>query len=256
MSWPNLRCPKCRKPLPFADRSVDRLICGNCSATVPVENGVPLFLSDTSGGRKSLYSGVAEATFAAPDAYSRFVTFKRMLFQDASLGVEEYTRNQHVHDVGCGPSLDLDHMENHHREAASYIGIDPSAEFVLSARAGNPQDNHFFAQAGIADMPFEDKSFDTTLVVFTIHHVEDSVSQIMREILRVTRSNIIIFDHLRSDNPILSGIQGTYWRLFDGGCNYMRRAEWDNALSSVRIVKQIRTGAIFGHVIKMACTIP
>jgi ubiquinone/menaquinone biosynthesis C-methylase UbiE len=129
-------------------------------------------------------------------------------------------------------------------------------EFVLSASAENPGKKYRFAQASVTDLPFADKAFDTTIVSFTIHHVDDVEGRLMSELLRVTRSYLIIFDHLRSDNPLADALQDTYWRVFDGGCNYMRWSQWEKFLTGTTVVKKIRTGAIFGHVIKMVCTIP
>jgi SAM-dependent methyltransferase len=214
-----------------------------------------MFLSDDAAAAEPLVKGLAEATFSSPSGYSAVVRLKRMAYVDATLGVDDYVRGQTVLDVGCGPSLDLPHMENGHRLAVTYTGIDPSAPFVLSARRENPSERYRFAQASITDLPFPDKSFDTSIVSFTIHHVDDPDHAMMRELLRVTRSHIVIFDHLRADNRLLQRIQDTYWRLFDGGCNYMRWGEWEGFLKGATVVRKLQTGAIFGHVVKLVCTV-
>ena len=72
----------------------------------------------------------------------------------------------------------------------------------------------------------------------------------MDELIRVTKNHIIIYDHLLSDNKFASIIQLIYWKIMDGGCNYLTNAEWSKLLSSVSIVKRLRTGKIFGHVVK------
>jgi ubiquinone/menaquinone biosynthesis C-methylase UbiE len=183
------------------------------------------------------------------------VRLKRAAFKDADLGTLDYVRRKTVLDVGCGPSLNLPHMENCHREANAYVGIDASAAFVLSSKRENPESKYRFAQASVLDLPFPDKAFDTSLVSFTIHHVDDREGRLMRELIRVTRSNIVIFDHLRADTPTISRIQDMYWRLFDGGCNYMQWHQWERYLESVNVDRKLQTGAIFGHVLKLACSL-
>ena len=251
---PDFCCLKCRSALSIPVGYTGVAQCPSCGSSVNVRNGVPLYLPEleTDDGT---YKG-AERTFAAPAAYELVIKLRRALFKDAILGVSEYITGKTILDVGCGPSLNLEHMENSHETAAAYVGIDTSTQFVLAAGAENPGPEHRFAQAGVTDLPFADKTFDTTILSFTIHHVEDPDGRIMREVLRVTRSTVIIFDHLRSDNPLADAIQDTYWRIFDGGCNYMRRAQWDTFLTGTTVVKKVPTGAIFGHVIKMVCSIP
>jgi len=237
---PDLRCTSCHTVFAMGAHATGTVACTGCSATFPVHDGVCMFLSDDAGTAEPLVKGLAEATFLSPSGYSAVVRLKRMAYKDAALGVDDYVRGQTVLDVGCGPSLDLPHMENGHR---------------LSARRENPSERYRFAQASITDLPFPDKSFDSSIVSITIHHVDDPEHAMMRELLRVTRSHIVIFDHLRADNRLLQSIQDTYWRLFDGGCNYMRWGEWEQFLQGATVVRKLQTGAIFGHVVKLVCKV-
>ena len=41
----------------------------------------------------------------------------------------------------------------------------------------------------------------------------------------------------------------------DGGCNYMTAKEWEKSLSDIKVIKRLRTGAIFGHVVKFICAV-
>jgi ubiquinone/menaquinone biosynthesis C-methylase UbiE len=172
------------------------------------------------------------------------------------VGTEAHIRDRDVLDIGCGPNLDFPHLENHRQLARSYVGLDASAEFVLSARMRHPEPNFAFAQAFASRIPLADKSVDTTLLSFVIHHIETEFDRVMDEVLRVTRGTVIIFDHLKSTNPVLGGIQQLYWDLADGGCAYQTQPEWERYLSGVRVERRVRTGAIFGHVVKYICTVP
>ncbi len=254
MTPPDFCCLKCRTLLAIALGYSGSISCTGCGSSVSVQNGVPIYMPE-SDAADGVYKG-AERTFAAPSAYDLVVKIRRVAFKDAVMGVSEYIDGKTILDVGCGPSLNLAHMENSHETAAAYVGIDTSTQFVLSAGAENPGPKYRFAQASVTDLPFADKTFDTTIVSFTIHHVDDSDGRLMRELLRVTRSNLIIFDHWRSDNPLADAIQDTYWRIFDGGCNYMRWSQWEKFLAGATVIRKVRTGAIFGHVVKMVCSIP
>lgn len=249
MSW--FVCPACRSNLELSELATDKLACAGCMAVYPITNGVPLFMDEEAGTAM----GLAEATFNAPKAYGLVVALKRLAFKDAELGTRGYVAGKDVLDVGCGPSLNFAHLENHHSAARRYVGIDTSAAFVVNARLENPDLKYSFAQSPASRIPLPDKSVDTSIVSFTIHHINSEFERVMPELIRVTRETIIILDHLKSANPVLGGIQNLYWKFFDGGCAYQTDAEWKRYLFDVDVLKTVRTGAIFGHVVKYACRV-
>lgn len=249
-------CPRCKSPLRLDLGHDGENACANCGYHAIVTGGVPVLLANGRNHAAVPRRGAAESTFRSPALYVALVKLKNRVYRDTSLDISDYVVGKSVLDVGCGPDLNLPHMESPHPRAASYVGIDSSLEFVLSARRKSPGDNYAFAQASVTDIPFPDKSFDTTVVSYVIHHVAAAPAQIMRELLRVTRSHLVIFDHLRADNFITQRIQDLYWRVFDGGCNYMTRLEWEAFLAPVRTLHEVRTGAIFRHVLKIVCAVP
>lgn len=196
-----------------------------------------------------------EKTFAFPELYNRLVKLKAILAGAIPhLGTQSVVAGRHVLDVGCGPTLRAEHAEHDADSAASYTGIELSLPFLKSARKENPGEHFFFAQASIDSIPFPDKSFDTTIVSFVIHHVPGDPAKVIEELKRVTRKHLVIYDHLRSDNPLASFIQSVYWKSFDGGCNYMTRSEWQRALGSLSKTAETRNGP-FGQVLRMVLEI-
>lgn len=244
-------CPSCGESIPPWPADASSLACAACAAAFTIREGAPLFLEKARGMR----FGLAEATFVEPERYGLVVALKRMAFKDAVIGTEDYIRDREVLDVGCGPSLNFAHLENHHALARRYVGVDTSAEFVVAARRENSAPKYFFAQSAASRIPVADKSVDTTIVSFTLHHIESDFEKVMPELVRVTRGHIIILDHLRSRLPGVRQVQDAYWRLFDGGCAYQTDLEWADFLKGTTIVKRVRTGAIFGHVVKYICAV-
>jgi len=243
-----LICPECKSPLDLDEEAIH---CEQCSHTYPVKDGVPLLITENNSNN----FGLAEMTFQNPSGYGTVVKIKRALFKDAELGTREFIEGKSVLDIGCGPSLNFEHLENHHQLAARYVGLDFSAPFVLAARKENNSKKYDFVQASASRLPFEDKSFDTVLISFTIHHVEDGFEDIIPEAMRVAKKTIIILDHIKSNQLFPSTIQSLYWKYFDGGCNYLTKQEWRRILAPLEIVKSVQTGGIFKHVIKFACNV-
>jgi SAM-dependent methyltransferase len=67
------------------------------------------------------------------------------------------------------------------------IAVEPSFAMIRQ----RPDSNALVVQAVAEDLPFEDKSFDASLAILTVHHWSD-VRQGLREMRRVTRGKIII----------------------------------------------------------------
>lgn len=58
-------------------------------------------------------------------------------------------------------------------------------------------------------LPYKDNSFDSVLVMFVLHHVVDQIS-VLREIIRVTKNKIIIFE----DTP-KNKMERFVWKFWD-----------------------------------------
>jgi SAM-dependent methyltransferase len=78
--------------------------------------------------------------------------------------------------------------------------VEPSAAMIRQ----RPESDAVVVQATAEDLPFEDKSFDASMAILTVHHWSD-VPKGLQEMRRVTRGKIVIltFDPLAS----------TFWLL-------------------------------------------
>jgi SAM-dependent methyltransferase len=66
--------------------------------------------------------------------------------------------------------------------------VEPSAAMIQQRPVGST----VVVQASAEDLPFEDKSFDASMAILTLHHWRDAAKG-LREMRRVTRGNIVIF---------------------------------------------------------------
>lgn len=81
----------------------------------------------------------------------------------------------------------------------SLIAVDPSREMIrkrspTAARA---------IQASADDLPFDDKNFDASMAILTIHHWQDKEAR-LREMRRVTRGRIVLLTFDPSHRPWLT----------------------------------------------------
>jgi SAM-dependent methyltransferase len=251
------RCPKCKSPIFWGDTPKEGIFCSNCEFSAPIISGVPVFTSIHAHENSINTAGLGEKLFSKPQLYKIFVTAKTIVWKDKEIGIDDYIKGKNILDVGCGPSLNNSWQEYRVEDANTVTAVDVSLPFVLSAKKENPDEEKFdFAVASIDNLPYPDKSFDATIVAFVIHHLPPSdMPSLIEELKRVTKNHIIIFDHVRSDNRIRNAIQSIYWKAMDGGCNYMTTDAWKESLSSLDVVRKIRTGAIFGHVVKFICSV-
>ncbi len=245
-------CPECHGELCESDNKERMLVCSECKYKIPIISDIPVFVSQLKKEKKH---GFSEKIFENPLIYYSYIKAKSLIWKDEDIGINEYTRDNNVLDIGCGPSMKLYYYEKYTNDAMSVTGVDLSLSFILKSKAENPEKKFDFAVASIEKLPFPDKCFDTAIIAFVIHHVPIENFPIFEEILRVTKNHIIILDHIRSDNRPRAAIQMLYWNVMDGGCNYLSKSEWQEFLKPVEVVKMVQTGAIFGHVVKFVCRI-
>jgi ubiquinone/menaquinone biosynthesis C-methylase UbiE len=131
-----------------------------------------------------------------------------------------------VLEVGVGTGLNF----GLYRDVTSLEGIDPDPFMLERARARVaelpfPTTLH---QAGAERMPFEDDSFDTAVITFTLCTIPDPVAS-LAEVRRVLRrgGRLLFVEHTRSIQPLVAGVQGALtplWKKIGGGCHLNRRA--------------------------------
>lgn len=140
--------------------------------------------------------------------------------------VNRLTDHARVLDIGCGDGkIDKLIME---KKKVSIEGLD-----VLV------RDNTYIPVTPFdgKEIPFEDGSFDTAMVIDVLHHVDEPES-LMREMTRVARKNILIKDHLRegpfaySTLKLMDYVGNAHYgvRL---PYNYMRESEWKTLFNSL-----------------------
>jgi len=83
-------------------------------------------------------------------------------------------------DVGCGYANFTNFLISEDIETTGLDIVDESKH----------KDVPFFKFNGL-HIPFEDQSFDTSIIMFTLHHADDQ-DAILNEVIRVTRKTIII----------------------------------------------------------------
>ena len=121
--------------------------------------------------------------FTNSEAYSRFMgRFSEPLaavFTDFAR-VPDPT---HVLDVGCGPGmLTVELVERY--GAGAVAAVDPSAEFVATARARLPDVD--VRRATAEDLPYDNQTFDAALAQLVVHFMADPVAG-LSEMRRVTK---------------------------------------------------------------------
>src|SRR4029078_13323281 len=81
----------------------------------------------------------------------------------------------------------------------SVIAVEPSREMIRKrSRAAAKA-----IQASAEDLPFDDKSFDASMAILTIHHWPDKEAG-LREMCRVTRGRIVLLTFDPSHRPWLT----------------------------------------------------
>ena len=241
-------CPSCLGPLRVDG---EYLACKTCPEAYFSPHGIPRF-SPFEGEA----AGLVGSTYERPDRYERLVAWKYRVqgllgARDRLLGVRSWLDGRRVLDVGCGPAVDVPHVENHLDAVEGYVGVDYSPAFVDAARRRHPGEKFEFAQASVEALPFPDRSFDVVLLPFVLHHVQGSVERAWTEAVRVARERVIVYDHLRATGW-RGRVQSAYWRRFDGGEQYLSASLWRALIAGERVERVLRTGLIFRHVIKFS----
>lgn len=251
-------CPECLFDVRISNAGTI-LECVKCrNAYSMIEGKIPSFIKDTN--KRSQKKGFANSLFATrfgAQFYSIWIAFKHKLqevlrSEDAVIGLDQIVANKQVLDLGCGPDLDSLATEYPHYSPSLYVGVDYSESFVISASEKHGDSKHAFLRASADSVPFQNKSFDVTLALFTIHHVTSDPTKVVSELARVAKENIVIFDHVKSDSKAKAMIQKLYWRIFDGGEHYLTYQQWTRIFAEYNLVilKTVTSGVFFKHVIK------
>ncbi len=100
---------------------------------------------------------------------------------------KELCKNKKVLDIACGEGYGSDILAE---AASSVCGVDISAEAIEHAKNKYQKDNLLFHTGSVADIPFDNESFDIIISFETIEHVsEDLQIQFLNEIKRVLKKD-------------------------------------------------------------------
>jgi len=112
-------------------------------------------------------------------------------------------KGERILDLGCGSGIVAKNFQDFFQ--AEVIGADIKDQRVFDVP---------FKIINGRDLPFPEKSFDTVLISYVLHHVKDP-KKLLTEAKRVCRNKIIIFEDLPKDflSEIICNIHGV---SFDG----------------------------------------
>jgi ubiquinone/menaquinone biosynthesis C-methylase UbiE len=131
-----------------------------------------------------------------------------------------------VFELGCGGGINMQFYDP--ARITSFAGLDPSPALLETSRAA-AQAKGMAAdiRAGIGEaMPFDDASFDTLLVTFTLCSV-DAQPQVLSEMRRVLRpgGKVLFLEHGRAPDASVHKWQQRIepvWKRIGGNCHLTR----------------------------------
>jgi ubiquinone/menaquinone biosynthesis C-methylase UbiE len=150
-----------------------------------------------------------------------------------------------VLELGCGGGINMEFYDS--ARINSFTGLDPSPALLDASRAA-AQAKGMTAniRGGVGEaMPFEDASFDTILVTFTLCSVNDQ-RQVLSEMRRVLRPSgkALFLEHGRAPD---SGVQKwqrriePIWKRIGGNCHLTRAITGAYEAAGFRIAESDKT---------------
>ena len=128
-----------------------------------------------------------------------------------------------VLEVGIGSGLNMPYFDT--SKIISVVGIDPSEELIQLAekRIDDSMPDIDFVISKAEEMQFNDNSFDTVLITYTMCTVDDVLASLM-QIKRVLKSDgqLLFCEHgLAPDEKIVKWQNriNKFWPTISGGCN-------------------------------------
>ena len=121
------------------------------------------------------------------DSYSYSYSENSMQHIQRYLVAKELCRNKKVLDIACGEGYGSDILS---QTASSVYGVDISEEAVLHAQNKYQKDNLSFRTGSVAEISFDDESFDVVISFETIEHVSEELQiKFLDEIKRVLKKD-------------------------------------------------------------------
>lgn len=136
-----------------------------------------------------------------------------------------------VLEVGCGPGGNL--IEIKKLNPSQLQGADISNEMVMLAQKNVPNDVNIVKTNGTA-LPFEDRTFDIVITATVLQHNtdEEMLKQLIKELCRVSKNQVIIFERIESsikgDDLCLGRPIEYYSELFKASGFHLRSSKFLN----------------------------
>ena len=138
----------------------------------------------------------------AADAYDSFMGRYSRLLSAQLADFASVREGQRALDVGCGTGALTGELVKR-LGPAQVAAVDPSAPFVAATETRFPGVD--VRQAGAADMPFDDASFDVVLAQLVVHFLPDPVAG-LADMRRVTKRGGVVaacvWDHGGGQGPL------------------------------------------------------
>lgn len=184
-----LACPRCKAGLRLENPALLR--CEQCSATYPVDDGIPILLHEDSGSRAQLdyqreFFNAEFAGFAEYKLENWRQSYIARIFP--ALGVGQKAASTYL-DIGVGGSGYT--VIEAARRGWTAVGCDLSINGIRKARSfaesQGVADRAFFVVCSAEALPFRDGAFDAISCIAVLEHlVRDDVTA--KEMARTCRS--------------------------------------------------------------------
>ena len=132
----------------------------------------------------------------------------------------------HVLEVGCGGGLNFAHYDP--QKVTDVMGVDPSQTLRgMAMQQAQTAATQITVAEGVAEsLPFEDGSFDTAVLTFTLCSVANPM-RALSEIRRVLKpgGQLLFCEHGQAPEPAIQVWQGRVepvWKRIAGGCHLTR----------------------------------
>jgi ubiquinone/menaquinone biosynthesis C-methylase UbiE len=134
-----------------------------------------------------------------------------------------------VLELGAGTGLNLELYPHEGIDSLTLTEPDPHMAKQLRKRMEEVCPGAEMIEAGAESLPFEDDSFDTTVVTLVLCTVPDQPAA-LKEISRVLRpkGQLLFLEHVRANDPSLARWQDRLekpWRFLGDGCHCNRDTE-------------------------------
>jgi len=142
-------------------------------------------------------------------------------------------------DAGCGIGILALFYDN-----SKYVGLDVSKKFIKYARAKHPKAK-FIVHNLNEKLPFKNKEFDTSIILWALHHIKN-YDLVIKELKRVSKKVVIgeifyKFTFLGLFFPVINRIGNTYVKFFRDGelGKSIDLPKWKTSLPSYGLFKKM-----------------